>query len=173
VIKDLVPNLRRVHVFYDFNNRYSPDNLASVQNAARKLQLEVVDHPVKTADELRKSLEKLQSREGDAIFQISDDLVESQAPFLFDTAKKLRLATIFDDEAWAAKGSLATYGPNYTQMGRQAADLTDKLLKGAKPKSLPVQTANKFDLVINLRTANVIGLNIAPETLNRADRIIR
>jgi putative ABC transport system substrate-binding protein len=173
ILKILVPNLRRVHVFYDSNNRYSPDNLAAVEKAAAKLQLEVIDHPVKSGDELKKSFDKLQARDGDAIFQIADDLVESNASGLFDTAKKLKMPTIFDDESWAGKGSLATYGPNYTQMGRQAGDLADKLLKGAKPKDLPVQSANKFDLVINLRTANAIGLNIPPETLNKADRIIR
>ena len=133
----------------------------------------MADHPVKTSDELKNSLDKLRARDGDAIFQIADDLVESQASFLFDTAKKLRLATIFDDESWTTKGSLATYGPNYTQMGRQAADMIDKLLKGAKPKDVPVQSANKFDFVINLRTANAIGLNLPAETLNRADRVIR
>jgi len=173
ILKVIVSNLRRVHVFYDSNNKYSPDNLLAVQKAAPKLQVEVADHPVKTSDELKNSLDKLRARDGDAIFQIADDLVESQASFLFDTAKKLRLATIFDDESWTTKGSLATYGPNYTQMGRQAADMIDKLLKGAKPKDVPVQSANKFDFVINLRTANAIGLNLPAETLNRADRVIR
>jgi putative ABC transport system substrate-binding protein len=58
-------------------------------------------------------------------------------------------------------------------MGRQAAAVVNKLLKGAKPKDVPVQAASKFDLVINLRTANIIGISIAPETLAKADRIIR
>ena len=80
---------------------------------------------------------------------------------------------MFDQENWATKGSLATYGPNYAQMGRQTAELIDKLLKGAKPNDVPVRSASKFDLVINLRIANIIGLNIAPETLNKADRVIR
>ena len=173
MLKAIVPNLRRVHVFYDANSKFSADNLAGVRKAAAQLHLEVVDHPVKTADEIQNSLAKLQVREGDAIFEIPDDLVESSATFLFDAAKKLQLATIFDQENWATKGSLATYGPNYTQMGRQAATLVDKLFKGAKPKDVPVQPANKFDLVINLRTANIIGLSIAPETLAKADRIIR
>ena len=172
-LKTLMPNLRRVHVYYDSNNRYSPDNLAAVQKAAPKLNVEVVDHPVKTVDELRKSVETLKARDGDAIFQIADDLVDSQANFVLDTAKRLKLPTIFDDESWSTKGSLATYGPSYTQMGRQAADMIDKLLKGAKPKEVPVQSANKFDLVINLRTANAIGLSVPAETLNRADRVIR
>ena len=173
ILKMIVPNLRRVHVFYDANSKYSTDNLLIARKAAAKLRLEVVNHPVKTGDELQSSLDKLQAQDGDAIFQFPDDLIESQANLLFDGAKKLKLPTIFDQENWATRGSLATYGPNYTQMGRQAAVLVDKLLKGAKPKDVPVQPAGKFDLVINLRTANIIGLSIPPETLAKADRVIR
>ena len=173
ILKEIVPNLRRVHIFYDSNSKYSMDNLLAVQKAATKIQLTVAEHGVKTDDELKSSLDKIQDRDGGAIFQIPDDLIESQANLIFDGAKKLKLATMFDQENWATKGSLATYGPNYAQMGRQAAALIDKLLKGAKPKDVPVRSASKFDLVINLRIANIIGLNIAPETLNKADRVIR
>ena len=173
ILQTLVPNLRRVHIFYDENNKYSEDNLLAAQKAAGKLRLEVAEHPVKTANELKSVLEQMQVQDGDAILQIPDDLVESQGTFLLDRAKTLKLPTLFDDESWITKGSLATYGPNYIQMGRQAAQLMDKLLKGAPPKDVPVQSASKFDLLINLRTATAIGLNIAPETLNKADKVIR
>jgi putative tryptophan/tyrosine transport system substrate-binding protein len=173
MFKAIIPNLRRVHVFYDSNNKYSAENLLPLQKAAATLQLELAKHGIKGGDELKASVERIPTRDGDAIFQIPDELIETNANSLFDGAKKLRLPTMFDQEAWALRGSLATYGPNYTQMGRQAAELVDKLLKGAKPIDVPVQSASKFDLVINLRTANIIGLNIAPETLARADRVIR
>ena len=173
VLKALVPKLRRLHIFYDANNKFSADNLAAIRKGAAKLQLEVVEHPVKTSDELQNSLDYLQARDGDAIFMIPDALIESNASIIFDGAKKLKLTTMCDQENWVAKGCLAAYGPNYAQMGRQAALLVDKLFKGAKPKDVPVQWAAKFDLVINLRTANIIGFSIAPETLAKADRVIR
>ena len=173
VLKALVPKLRRLHIFYDANNKFSADNLAAIRKSAVKLQLEVVEHPVKTSDELQNSLDYLQARDGDAIFMIPDALIESNASIIFDGAKKLKLTTMCDQENWVAKGCLAAYGPNYAQMGRQAALLVDKLFKGAKPKDVPVQWAAKFDLVINLRTANIIGFSIAPETLAKADRVIR
>ncbi len=173
ILKEIVPNLRRVHIFYDPNNRFSQENFVATQKAAAKLRLEVVDHSVKTADELKSSLNVMQTREGDAIFHVPDDLVESQASLLFEGAKKQKLATMFHEELWATRGSLAAYGPNYYQMGRQAAQLAHKILKGAKPKDLPVERAVKFDLVINLRTASTIGLNVAPEILTKADRVIR
>jgi putative ABC transport system substrate-binding protein len=173
ILKSIVPNLRRVHIFYDSNSKYSGGNFLAAQTAATKLGLEVADHGVKASDEIKPAFDKMQVRAGDAILQISDDLIESNANLVFEGAKKLRLPTMFDQESWAIKGSLASYGPSYTQMGRQAAQLIDKLLKGATPNDVPVQSASKFDLVINLRTANIIGLNITQETLHKADRIIR
>ena len=173
MLKLVVPQLRRVHIFYDANNMFSANNLSAFRKAAAKLQLEVVNHPVKTGAEIQTALDNLQAQEGDAIFQIADALVESNANIVFDGAKKLKLPTICDQENWATRGCLATYGANYAQMGRQAAMIVDKLLKGAKPKEVPVQAATQFDLVINLRTANIIGLSIAPETLAKAGRVIR
>jgi putative ABC transport system substrate-binding protein len=173
VFKQIVPNLRRIHIFYDANNRFSPDNFAAAEKSAGQLKLDVVEYPVKTASEFKSSLTQMEVNPGDAIFQIADDLVESQGSVLLEEAKKRKLATMFHADVWASKGSLAAYGPNYYEMGRQAADLVHKIIKGAQPKDLAVAHANKFDLVINLRTASSIGLNIAPEVLKKADKVIR
>ena len=173
LLKEIVPNLRRIHIFYDSNNKFSQENFLDARAAAAKLRLEVADHPVKSADELKSSLDLMQAREGDAVFHVPDDLVESQAGVLLEAAKKQKLATMFHEEIWATRGSLAAYGPNYYQMGRQAAQLAHKILKGAKPKDLPVERASKFDLVINLRTANALGLNLSSSVLNKADKVIR
>jgi putative ABC transport system substrate-binding protein len=173
VLKELIPKLRRIHVFYDANNRFSPDNFVAAEKSARQLKLDVLEHPVKTAKEFKSSLTQMEVNPGDAIFQIVDDLIESQGSVLLEEAKKRKLATMFHAEVWASRGSLAAYGPNYYEMGRQAADLVNKIIKGAHPKDLAVAHANKFDLAINLRTASSIGLQIAPEVLKKADKVIR
>jgi putative ABC transport system substrate-binding protein len=173
VLKEIIPNLRRIHIFYDANNRFSPDNFAAAEKSAGQLKLDVLEYPVKTASEFKSSLTQMEVKSGDALFQIADDLVESQGSVLLEEAKKRRMATMFHSEVWASKGSLAAYGPNYYEMGRQAADLVQKILKGAHPKDLAVVHANKFDLAINLRTASSIGLKIAPDLLKKADKVIR
>jgi putative ABC transport system substrate-binding protein len=173
VFKEIVPNLRRVFVFYYANDRYSEGNFFAVEKAGAEVRVEVVDRSVKGVDELRNSIKQLQKREGDAIFHVPDDLIESEAKYIFDEAKKLALATMFHEEKWVAAGSLAAYGPNYYQMGRQAATLAQKILKGAKPKELAVQRANKFDLALNLRTASIIGLSVPQEIISKADKVIR
>lgn len=173
ILKEIVPGVRRVLIFYDINNPISRGHFAFARDAATKLGLEVAEHPVTTGEELRISMSRMEKREGDAFYHVSDDLVESQAQFIFKVARQTRLPTMFGRVAWAAEGSLAAYGPNYYQMGRQAASLVDKILKGAKPQDLPIVLANKFDLFINLRTANIIGVTIPPEVLKQADKVIR
>ena len=111
--------------------------------------------------------------DGDAIFQVSDDLVESQADTIFEAARQLSLPTMFDGADWAPKGSMASYGANYYRMGRQAAAMVHKILKGTPPKNLPVERAEKYDLLINLRMANAIGLTIPPAALKKADKVVR
>jgi putative ABC transport system substrate-binding protein len=173
ILKQLVPKVRRVNVFYDSNNSYSRENFLIAKKAAEKLGLKVAESPVKSTEELKKSINAMQNREDEAFFHVPDDLIESQADFIFEAARQKGWPTMFSEESWVAQGGLAGYGPNYYQMGRQAARLIDKILKGAKPKDLPVEKASKFDLVINLRTANAIGLSIPPAILKKADRVIR
>ncbi|MGH7775064.1 MAG: ABC transporter substrate-binding protein [Candidatus Binatia bacterium] len=173
LLKEVVPKLRQIHVFYDANNKFSKENFALAQKAAAKLGLEVAERPIKSVEELKASISGIQKGEGDALFHVPDDLVEGQADFIFEAARKVKLPTMFNEERWVTRGGLAAYGPNYYQMGRQASQLVSKIIKGEKPQNLPVERANKFDLVINLRTANLISLSIPSEVVKRADRVIR
>ncbi|MEE8075853.1 MAG: ABC transporter substrate-binding protein [Candidatus Binatia bacterium] len=173
ILREILPRVRRVLIFYDSNNPISRGHFAFAEEAAMKLGLKVAEHPVKSAEELKITVTGVQKREGDALYYVSDSLVGSQAKFIFKVARRKKLPTMFDRAAWAAKGSLAAYGPNYYLMGRQAASLVDKILKGAMPQNLPVEQANKFDLAINLRTASIIGVTIPLEVVKRADKVIR
>ncbi len=133
----------------------------------------MVEKPVQSDKELKSSLSRFKKKEGDAFYHVSDILVQSQAEFIFKTARQKKLPTMFGRSVWATRGSLAGYGPNNLEMGRQAASLVDRILKGAKPGELPIERAKKFDLYINLRTAKVIGISISREVLSRADKAIR
>src|SRR3954469_11897561 len=110
ILKDFVPRVRRVHIFYDPNNAFAHDNFAAGKQAAESHRLEVIEHAIKTADELKTALASLAKTDEDAIFEVSDDLVESQADLLFDAARQNGMATIFEGADWAIKGSLLSYG---------------------------------------------------------------
>jgi putative ABC transport system substrate-binding protein len=172
-LQQIVPGVRRVHIFYDLNDKFSRGNFNLAKKSAEMLGLEVVEHGTKLAEELKKSLENLDKAPGDVLFYVPDNLVEGEVDFIFRTARQKKLPTMFDEEVWAIRGALAAYGPSYYQMGRQAAGFVDKILKGQKPENLPVEPARKYDLVINLRAANAIGLTVPPDTLKKADRVIR
>ena len=173
ILKEIAPSVRRVMIYYDSNNPYSRENFLSAKKAAGKLKLDVEEHAIKSSDEMKKSISSLQQRDGDAFFHVPDDLIESQVDFIIEAAREKGWPSMFSEESWVTKGGLAGYSPNYYQMGRQAARLADKILKGAKPKDLPIERAGKFDLVLNLRTANAVGISIPSELLKKADRVIR
>jgi putative ABC transport system substrate-binding protein len=173
LLKEIFPAMQKIHVYFDSNSSYARENLALVESAAKRLALHVVNRGVKSADELKASVSATPSEPGAAIFHIPDDLVESEVDFIFETARQKKLPTMFNEEAWAIGGALAAYGPNYYQMGRQAGRLADRILKGRSPGALPVERAAKFDLTLNFRTANIIGLRLSQEILKKADKVIR
>jgi putative ABC transport system substrate-binding protein len=87
-------------------------------------------------------------------------------------AMRARLPTIYNGREYLKTGGLLSYGPNYPDLFRQAAELVSKILRGAKPADLPVQQPTKFDFVINVRTAKALGLTLSPSMLARADEVI-
>ena len=173
LFKEIVPALQKIVVFYDINNSFARDSFKRTESAAKNIGLQTVGYGVKSADELKTTFASLHAENGTAIFQISDELVESEAEFLFATARTKKLATMFNEESWAIAGALAAYGPNYLEMGRQAARLIDSIIKGQKPESLPVERASKFDLTLNYRTANFIGVRFPDALLKKAEKVIR
>jgi putative ABC transport system substrate-binding protein len=173
LLKEIVPGLEQIHIFYDLNDIHSRENLEFAKKAAAKLGVKIVEHGIKSAEELKVTVSGLQSGKREAIFQVPDDLVESQADFIFDTARQKKIPTMFNAESWVIKGALAAYGPSYYEMGRKAAQVVDAILKGRKPQALPVEHVDKFDLTLNYRTARFLGLSFSPAMLKQANRVIR
>jgi putative ABC transport system substrate-binding protein len=173
LFKEILPKLTKIHVFFDANSSTAQERIAATESGAKKIGLQLIAHGVKSADELKTTMSKLSSEAGAAIFQVSDDLVESEAEFIFTTARQKKLPTMFNEEAWAIAGATAAYGPSYLDMGRGAARIIDQLLKGKAPAAIPIQRSNKFDLTINYRAANAIGLQLPNSLLKKADKVIR
>lgn len=173
LLKELVPGLREVHIFFDSNNNFSRDNFTLAQAAAKKLGLPVVEHGVKSADELKTTLSSMRSAPGAALFHVPDDLVEGEAEFIFTTARQMKLASMFNEESWAIQGATAAYGPSYLGMGRRAGAMIGRILKNPKAALPAIERADKFEFIVNYRTANFMGLQLPPAVLKKADKIIR
>lgn len=172
-LQEILPGLSKIMVFFDANNNVSRENFKQAENAAEKQKIAIAAYPIKSADELKTSIANLRPESGAAIFQVADELVEGETDFLFEKARAKKIPTMFNEESWAINGALAAYGPNYYEMGRKAAGLAARIIGGERVSSLPVQRASKFDLTLNYRTSNFIGVPLSAELLKKADKIIR
>ncbi len=173
LFNEIFPGLRKVVVFFDGNNASSRDKYKMVENLAKKSHLEAAAFAVKSADELRTTIANLHPGNGMGVFQVADELVESEAEFLFQNARVKKIATMFNEESWAINGALAAYGPNYFEMGRQAGGLAAKIIKGKRPSSLPIEHATQFDLTLNYRTSRFIGVPLPRKLIKKANKVIR
>lgn len=173
LLREIMPGLQKILVFFDANNAVSRDNFKSAESAAKKFGLQAAGYGIKSADELKTTVASVRDESGAAIFQVADELLESESEFIFATARAKKLPTMFNEESWAIEGALAAYGPNYLEMGRQAGRLGDQIIKGVIPASLPIEQASKFDLTLNYRTATFIGFKFTAEMLKKADKVIR
>ena len=103
---------------------------------------------------------------------IPDSLVVNAGQQILEKARAEKLPVMFHEDTWVNSGALASYGPSFIDMGRRAASYVDRIAKGASPGDLAVELPTKFDLVINLRTANALGMTIPEALILQADRII-
>ena len=110
--------------------------------------------------------------DADALYVVTDALVNTNRVRLNTLALGARLPTMLGEKGYVESGGLMSYGPNFPALYRRAAEYVDKILRGAKPADLPVEQPTKFDLVINLTTAKALGLTVQPTLLARADEVI-
>ncbi|MBI2554533.1 MAG: ABC transporter substrate-binding protein [Candidatus Rokubacteria bacterium] len=167
ILKTLVPALRRVWAIYYPADASEQAAVRKAQEAAPLLKLEVVARPVRTPAELAGALKSL--RPGDGLLAPSSPALDIPGQIAERTT---RVPSVFPAVFWVRHGVLVSYGSDYFAEGRQAARLVAKLLRGARPRDLPVEGSNTIELGINLKTAKTLGLAI-PQTLRlRANHLV-
>jgi putative tryptophan/tyrosine transport system substrate-binding protein len=172
LLKELVANLARVVVLSNPTNPFCIVAVESARAAATALHfdLEVVE-AAKERD-LDRAFLTLRRQRPDAVLTVADPFLTSQRTRVAAFMIENRLPSMYTYREDVLAGGLISYATNYYDIFRRAAILTDKILKGAKPADLPIQQPTKFELVINLNTAKVLGLEIPPMLLARADEVI-
>jgi ABC-type uncharacterized transport system substrate-binding protein len=173
ILKEMLPKLSRVVIIYNPNNRMSVEAAALAREAARHFGVQLVERQATSVEELRQRVGALKAKEADAYFYISDAMVTTQAQLVIDMAMSKKLPTMFAEQNLVAMGGLASYGQNFHETGRLSAKYVQKIMTGAPPGDLRVEIVDKFELVINLKTAKQIGLTIPPNVLVRADKVIK
>ena len=173
ILKEIVPKLSRVVTFYNPGNRVATESANAGREEAKRLGLKFIERHVPSVEELRKALQAFKTGEVDAYFYTSDAMVSSQAQLIIDTARAKKLATMFHEQSLVTKGALASYGQNFHEVGRASAKYVQRILNGAHPRDLRVETIENIELAINLQTAKQLGLTIPPQVLARAKKVIK
>jgi putative ABC transport system substrate-binding protein len=171
ILREAVPGLRRLAIMGNVGNPANVLDMAKVQAAARTLGLDAAIFEIRGAEDLVPTFEALTGRM-DALYVPADALINTNRIRINTLALGARLPTMHGSRDYVEAGGLMSYGVNFTDQFRRAADYVDRILRGAKPSDIPVEQPTKFDLVINLTTAKALGLTIPESFLLRADEVI-
>jgi putative tryptophan/tyrosine transport system substrate-binding protein len=169
ILRDLLPALRRPAILG--NAAFSTLQMNEFEAAARKLALQVERLEVRRAEDIAPAIETLKGR-ADALYVCSDALLFGERLRINTIALGMHLPTMFVVRESVEAAGLISYGTNYRDQFTRAADMVDKILRGAKPADIPVEQPTRFELVVNLITARALGLSVPESFLLRADQVI-
>jgi putative ABC transport system substrate-binding protein len=171
LLREVVPELRQLAVMANVDYSGGLTEKDEIEAAARTLRLEIVSLPIRRMEDVAAAFEGLKGR-AEALYTIGDPLSHTHRLRINTFALAAHLPTMFPQREYVEAAGLMSYGTNYVDLNRRAADYVDKILRGAKPGDLPVQQPTKFDLVVNLATAKALGVTIPEAFLTRADEVI-
>jgi putative ABC transport system substrate-binding protein len=171
LLRALLPSLRRIAVLLDVGNSSAVLDTGQVRTVAEAFGLEVATLEIRRAEDVVPAFEALSGR-ADALVIPASALTFTNRFRINTLALGARLPTMYGSRDYIEPGGLMSYGPNFPDLFRRAAELVDKVLRGAKPAEIPVEQPTKFDLVINLVAAKALGLQIPDKLLATADEVI-
>ena len=172
LLHEIAPAISNVGILYQADNPASPDMAKATEVRGSKLGLRFLYLPVTRPADLTGAFEKAAGAGIEAVLVIDDGTITKQRHEILSLAASRRLPVVSIYKDFAKAGGLIAYGPNLDIFYRHAAYYVDKILRGSAPSDLPVEQPSKFDLLINLNTANALGLAIPQSVLARADEVI-
>jgi putative ABC transport system substrate-binding protein len=171
LLREIVPDLRRLAVLGNTGVADTALELKEVIRTAETLGLDTTAVEIKLSSDIAPALDSIKNQP-QALFVVGDPLTFTNRVQIGSWALKQGLPTTYAIREFVAAGGLMSYGTNFPSLFRRAAELSDKILRGASPADIPVEQPTKFDLVINLKTAKALGLDVSPMLLARADEVI-
>ena len=172
LLKEVIPKLSRVAILWNPSNDSLVLQFKQTEEAAKVLGLTIESLPVKTADQFLSAIGTAVDAGADALITTSDNIQIGQRAMIVKFATQSRLPLVGEFREIAEAGAVLSYGPNRSDMWRRAASYVDKILNGTKPAEIPIEQPTRFELVINIKAANTLGLKIDPVLLARADEVI-
>jgi putative tryptophan/tyrosine transport system substrate-binding protein len=172
LLKEIAPHVTRALVFRNPTSAAQIGLLGGIQSVAPSLRVELKLIDERDADEIEHAVTAFAREPNGGQVVLSSPFTLGYREMIIALAARHRLPTVYTDRVFVTAGGLTSYGPNRIEQYRPAAAYVDRILKGAKPADLPVQAPTKYELVINLKTAKALGLEIPPTVLARADEVI-
>ncbi len=171
LLHEVIPALRRLAILAEAGNFGSALEQGQVKAAAKMIGLEVVPIEIRRADDIAPVFESLKGR-AEALYVLSNPLANTNRVRINDLALGARMPTMHGFREYVETGGLMSYGPNTPDLFRRAGDYIDKILRGAKPAEMPVEQPTRFELIVNLKVAKALGIQLPPTFLARADEVI-
>jgi putative tryptophan/tyrosine transport system substrate-binding protein len=172
LLKEALPGASRVAVLWNQSSQGSAPVVRELELASKQLGLELKDIAVAGADELNDAIQSAARGRAAAMMLIDDPAIASYRPQIVSLASEVALPLFSIYADYADDGGLMAYGPSLQAIYWRGATYVDRILRGAKPSDLPVEQPTIFELVINLRTAKALGLDLTPSLIARANRVI-
>jgi putative tryptophan/tyrosine transport system substrate-binding protein len=172
-LRDTVPGIARVAVLWNPTNPAKPIEFADMQSAAQALDLEILSLEVRAPEDFDAAFAVITRQGADALVPLGDPLTIAQTSRIVAFAAASRLPAVYESQVAAQAGGLMAYGPNELARWRRVAYYVDRLLQGATPADLPVEQPTTFDFIVNLKTAQAMGLTIPQHVLLQATEIIQ
>jgi putative tryptophan/tyrosine transport system substrate-binding protein len=172
LLKEIAPRVRRAAVIRDPLLTSGTAQFSVIQSVAHSLGAELTPVGARGADEIERGLSTFAREPNGGLIVTASPLAAVHRNLIVTVAARHQLPAVYPFPYYGTSGGLISYGPNQTNPYRQAAGYVDRILKGEKPADLPVQAPAKYELVINLKTARALGLEVPPTLLARADEVI-
>jgi putative tryptophan/tyrosine transport system substrate-binding protein len=172
ILKSAAPQISRIAILWDSSNPGMAQRVRETEIAADQAHILLRTVGPRNLDELEAAFLELSRQQPDALLVTTEPFTRLHQGRILDFANSKRLPAMYEDATFVEAGGLMSYGPDYRAVFRRAAVLIDKILKGAKPGDILIEQPTTFDLVINLKTANTIGLDLPASVLARASKVI-
>jgi putative tryptophan/tyrosine transport system substrate-binding protein len=173
LLREVIPDLARVAVLWSSANAVKVAEWTETERAARTLGMHLQSLEVNEPDQLEGAFVAATQERADAAIVFGDNLFGSHAAQIVDLAARSRLPTMYESRPFMDAGGLIGYGPNFPALLHRSAYYVDRILKGAKPADLPIEQPMRFDFIVNLKTAQALGLTIPQHVLYQATEIIQ
>ncbi len=174
LIREILPQAERIAVLANRSNPATTPVLRAIELAAQQMRMKLDITDVHERTDLAPAFEAMRRKRADALVLVADPAIFTKSSLIVELAAKHRLPTVYETRSFAEAGGFLSYGPRSAlERFRRMAVYVDRILRGANPGDLPIERPTTFELVVNLKTAQVLGLTIPQSVLVRADEIIR